>query len=186
MALPPEPGIERAIDLASSLVRSAGADRPPVPVATLIQQEGFEIREGEIPEHGNDIYGFLNLERSPRAVVLNSQTSLARKGFSLAQALGLWLLAAREVQENAELGVLLRRSLEEESHELRRLANIFAAYLMVPREWLPAYLTRHPVIELPSIFMIPEDVLAYRLKLREELELLPESRPAIKGQYKIS
>jgi Zn-dependent peptidase ImmA (M78 family) len=126
---------------AHRLITKFGITEPPVPVESIVQNEGIEIARHrfEGPESG-----FAIQDGFRRIIGVNTQTSRRRQRFTLAHELGHILLHAprKLTVDQAVLRVDLRNEVSSMGTNAEEIqANNFAASLLMPDDMVLAHVT---------------------------------------------
>jgi len=107
---------------------------PPVPVMEFVQKEGLSIYSAEFAEQ-IIIAGFIDLDK--HQIILNEMDDQPMQSFTLARALGHWLMHREELEEIPELKVIYQQSLGGELKNFyERETYYFAIHLLVPEDFL--------------------------------------------------
>lgn len=173
-------GIKRASRAATDMVAAHGITNPPVPVDTIVRDEGLRVVYERLP---NDTSAVLVRQPSgERLIGVNARHPWTRQQFSLAHELGHAVLHfTEEPPEDGEavvdrpLEVLFRDGIASEgTNRVEIDANSFAAGLLMPQELVRKSfreaLTRRPrghldavIAELARAFEVSTQAMTYRL-----------------------
>ncbi len=124
--------------IVAELLKEARIDQPPVPVERIVRLRGLRVQTQKIP--ASDISGFLFRRGSEAVIGVNSFHSSARQRFTIAHELGHILLHAPgpgefHVDRGFDVKFRDQRSSKGTDAEERE-ANLFAAELLMPREFI--------------------------------------------------
>lgn len=133
---------------------------PPVCLEDIADSEGLDIAVAEFED--NDISGYIDFEK--KLIIVNKYHSPSRQRFTIAHELGHWILHQKELQQDRDIVILYRKSIEGETDPLEQEANCFAANLLVPVPFLNK-LSDQSNKNLANIFQVSETVIAYRRNL---------------------
>lgn len=108
--------------------------KPPVPVVKLAEQEGLKTFEVQF-EEALIISGFIDLENFQ--IIVNEMEEKEIQTFTIARALGHWMLHRNELHEIPELKVIYQQSLGGKLKNFyEKEAQYFALNLLVPENFL--------------------------------------------------
>lgn len=138
---------------------------PPISLEEIAEGEGLNIAVAEF--EGEGISGFIDFEK--KLILVNKYDSISRQRFTIAHELGHWILHQKELQNDRDLVVLYRRSIDDETDPLEQEANCFAANLLVPISFLQK-ISGSSVTnkKLANIFKVSEAVIAFRRGLLDK------------------
>jgi Zn-dependent peptidase ImmA (M78 family) len=138
---------------------------PPISLEDIAEGEGLNIAVTEFEE--SEISGFIDFEK--KLILVNKYDSTSRQRFTIAHELGHWILHQKELQNNRDLVVLYRRSIDNETDPLEQEANFFAANLLVPISFLQKISDSSMTNKrLSNIFKVSEAVIAFRRGLLDK------------------
>jgi len=163
--------IRRLVD---ELLHADQLDRPPVPVRKIIEKHGVKI-----VEHANqatDISGLLFRHVSEVVIGVNIAHNPARQRFTLAHEFGHFLLHGVSSPDalHIDRGFVVRyrdSTSSQGTDDEEREANLFAAELLMPRQFLQADLAEkaidlvdnETVEELAARYQVSTQAMAFRL-----------------------
>src|ERR1700722_17504934 len=82
---------------------------PPISLEEIAEGEGLNIAIAEFEENG--ISEFIDFEK--KLILVNKYDSTPRQRFTIAHELGHWILHPKELQNDRDLVVLYRRSIDD-------------------------------------------------------------------------
>jgi Zn-dependent peptidase ImmA (M78 family) len=127
--------------LVDQLLEQHGISGPPVPVETIVEALGLEVRRA--PAEG-DLSGFLYRDRQEKtaAIGVNSTHPTSRQRFTLGHELGHYLLHDRDgIHVDRRFNIKLRNAKSSQgTDDEEKEANLFAAELLMPERMLKAEL----------------------------------------------
>jgi Zn-dependent peptidase ImmA (M78 family) len=146
----------RAKAIAASLVTQYHLSEAPIPIVHIAQKEGLEIAAAEF-EEGLIMAGMFDVEKRQVIVNLNDQAEI--RAFTIARALGHWILHKKELYEISELRVIYQHSLGgEEKSYFEKEAICFAVHLLVPADVF-LHFSHFADGALAAKFLVPDFVI---------------------------
>lgn len=122
------------------LLRENGVETPPVPVETIAESRGLQVRKQEIKN--SDISGFIFRGGKNAVIGVNSSNASVRQRFSIAHELGHYLIhtqGTNKVHVDRAFEVKFRDDLSSQGIDTdEREANLFAAELLMPWHFMEA------------------------------------------------
>lgn len=152
----------KAENEALDILDTFGIDSPPIPLFEIVAAYGLNITYAKFTKvpHGNEIAGFIDLERNK--IVVNADDPPTRQRFTIAHELGHYILHKKFVENKKKYTVLLRKPLKDLDYSPEeKEANCFAATLLVPKKLLQNYKDL-PASISASLFAVSGDVMKYR------------------------
>lgn len=129
------------------LLSTHQVDSAPVPVEIIAKAHGARIFHQSLED---DISGFLFRDEMQAVIGINTHHAPVRQNFTTAHELGHLLLHDQEqLHIDHSFRVRLRSSVSSEgTDEAEREANLFAATLLMPKEFLEADLQNEEYVDL--------------------------------------
>ena len=125
------PGAEAT---AKQVILANQIESPPMPIAQLFQQDGFSIYSAEFAEQ-IIIAGFIDMDK--RQIILNDMDDQELQTYTLARALGHWIMHRDELEEIPELKVIYHQSLGGELKNFYEKESLhFALHLLLPEVFI--------------------------------------------------
>ena len=157
------PNYRRAENEALGLLKKHGVEAPPVSLETLAHGEGLSVWRAEFEDE--TVSGVVDLEK--KKILVNKFDPQGRQRFTIAHELGHWILHQSELENNPDLVIFYRKTLEEkETDPLEQEANCFAANLLVPAFMVDGLLSSSISNKIiADIFKVSESVILFRRKL---------------------
>ena len=134
---------------------------PPTPIVSICETYGLNVYAMDLTEVRDDVAGVLDIDK--RQILVNDSDSAARQAFTTAHELGHYLMHKALLADHPGMGILFRRPIGGESDPYEKEANAFAAEVLVPLNFLKAYVDQ-PVDTLAKIFGVSTEVVGYRMK----------------------
>jgi Zn-dependent peptidase ImmA (M78 family) len=136
--------IELLID---ELLSENDVKEAPVPVSAIARAKGARIFFDRLE---GDMSGFLYRDASQTVIGVNTIHSKTRQNFTIAHEIGHLLLHEQEqMHVDREFRVRLRDDVSSQgSDEAEREANLFAASLLMPKEFLKKDLRKEDYVDL--------------------------------------
>jgi len=154
-----EANFKHAESEATRIIQKNRITSPPISLEEIAEGEGLNIAIAEFEE--KEISGFIDFEK--KLIIVNKYDSTTRQRFTIAHELGHWILHQKELQNNRDIVVLYRRSIDDETNPLEQEANCFAANLLVPIFFLQKISDSSATNKkLANIFKVSEAVIAFR------------------------
>lgn len=121
------PGAEAT---AKQLILSNRIGAPPVPVGTFLENDGLSVYAAEFADQ-IIIAGFIDIDK--KQIILNELDDPEVQHFTLARALGHWIMHGEELEEIPELKVIYHQSLGGDLKNFYdKEAMHFALHLLLP------------------------------------------------------
>jgi len=160
------PNYMGARDRAQQVLQENFVVSPPVRVGEIAKNYGLDITEVELGEDFSHVSGFIDPEE--RVIYVNRSDSDTRKAFTIAHELGHWLLHQDQLKTDPDrYAIVYRIPIGRLNIDpVEKEANVFAANLLVPREWLDKHTDKNPE-EIARIFGVSPEVIGYRLQEHE-------------------
>lgn len=165
---------QKAKDIAEEVLKENFIQKPPIPVAEIAKNYGFDVFEVQLSP---DIAGFVDMKK--HLIYVNLADTNTRKAFTIAHELGHIKLHSELLKKNPNIGILYRRPLgKKDDNEQEQEANYFAACLLVPQSMLKKVKEEYKQIIgkdfdiLSSLFAVSPEVMSYRLRdcyIKEDL-----------------
>lgn len=141
--------------------------KPPVLPKEIAENYGYKVRFASFSERGVETLGFSDF--STKEIYVNTNTSPERQTFTIAHELGHALMHMDEFVTSPHLYcAFLRRPFSAVTDPHEAEANEFAAKLLVPRAFLNNYYDIASISELSRLFIVPEEVIRWRLNVEYE------------------
>ena len=137
----------RIESLIRDLLTTHKVSEAPVPVERIAKAQGAKIFYQSLED---DVCGFLYRDNSNAVIGVNTHHAPVRQNFTAAHELGHLLLHEQE-QLHVDHGFRVRLRDDVSSHgtdESEREANLFAATLLMPKEFLEADLASEEYVDL--------------------------------------
>lgn len=157
------PDFRKARARAAAVLRENHVIRPPVAPREIAESYGLTVQLVELPGDLNEVAGYIDM--GGQTISVNAADPYNRKTFTIAHELGHYLLHRELFKQHPErYQVLMRRPIGVETDPLEKEANLFAAELLVPMEFLKLYGRYATPEELADLFAVSREVIGYRLK----------------------
>jgi Zn-dependent peptidase ImmA (M78 family) len=153
---------EEAKNRAQKVLKDNFLSEPPIIAEDLAKNYGLWVKHSKLKTEYHNISGFILKESS--TIVINQSEPAYRKNFTIAHELGHYLLGHLD---SPDYGVFYRRPIMEQDGKLEKIANCFAANLLVPEDILKKYIKDYPFAtneQLAGIFGVSTEVIGYRKK----------------------
>lgn len=153
-------------DLVETLLRQNGVSEPPVPVWEIARRSGARLAVESLE---GDLSGFLYRDADQRVIGVNTQHASVRQSFTVAHELGHLLLHDQEQLhlDRAFSTIRLRDPLSSQGvDDAEKEANLFAAELLMPREFLRADLAGTDALDLYDEGLIPDLAGRYQVSVQ--------------------
>lgn len=164
----------KAETLAAKIIADAGIHSPPVPIESILSENGINIIEYNL---GNDISGVLFVREGKGVIGYNPKDSLARIRFTIAHEYGHFLLHKEGHELFVDKDFLFKKfrnanSYTDAEKRQEQEANAFAAALLMPKFLLDAEMEKSELSdfsesELVSIlakkFKVSDVAMSYRI-----------------------
>ena len=136
---------------------------PPVLPHKIVNSYGLKVIFTTVPlQNGRVVSGFYNVLSS--TIYINTEEPPNTQTFTIAHEFGHAVLHKDLYAQHPETyKPLLRKPIRAETDPLEQEANFFAAELLVPRVFLGKYYPKASVEELARLFIVPEEVIKFRL-----------------------
>jgi Zn-dependent peptidase ImmA (M78 family) len=133
--------------LVQELLATHNVTEAPVPVERIAKAKGARIFYQSLED---DVSGFLYRDKAQSVIGVNTHHSPARQNFTTAHELAHLLLHDQEqLHVDREFRVRLRDDVSSQgTNEAEREANLFAASLLLPKEFLKADLASKEYVDL--------------------------------------
>lgn len=141
----------------AALLDEIGARRPPVRLERIAKSRGIKVRRVRMP--GSDMSGFVLRKGGEVVIGVNASHPPTRQRFTLAHELGHVMLHS-PIEEawhiDRRFGVKFRDEVSSKGTDPEeREANLFAAELLMPRQFVAADLADEESIDLEdSVFLM--------------------------------
>jgi len=150
--------LQRIEQKANEILRKYHIRKPPVPVKDIIVKMGLNVRSYDLSD---DVSGILVIENDKGSIGFNPKNSKTRQRFTLAHELGHFLFHHQSKSNYT-------------AHEIKQEqdANMFAAALLMPKEFLQAELARKDyndlaeadfISALAKVFDVSIQAMTYRI-----------------------
>ena len=138
---------KRIESLAHELLQNNKILEPPVPVESIARASGLQIFMQPLD---SDLSGILVRNDDAGVVGVNSNHALVRQRFTIAHELGHFLLHRGEpVHVDRAVQAKFRSTLSSQGTDPEEIeANLFAAELLLPREFLARDLHEVPAVDI--------------------------------------
>lgn len=153
-------------DLVEALLAQSQVSEPPVPVWDIARRSGARLA---VESLDGDLSGFLYRDADQRVIGVNTQHAPVRQNFTVAHELGHLLLHDQEQLhlDRAFSTLRLRDPLSSEGvDEAEKEANLFAAELLMPPEFLRADLAGQDALDLYDEDLIPQLAERYKVSVQ--------------------
>lgn len=129
------------------LLASHGITDAPVPVERMAKAQGARIFYKSLDD---DVSGFIYRDQTQTVIGVNTHHAPVRQNFTIAHELGHLLLHDQEqLHVDHTFRVRLRSSVSSQgTDEAEREANLFAATLLMPKQFLEADLAAEEYLDL--------------------------------------
>jgi len=129
------------------LLTKHGVKEAPVPIPMIAKNYGIRIFYQSLE---NDISGFLYRDSEQVVIGVNTHHAPVRQNYTAAHELGHFLLHEQaQLHVDREFRVRLRNDISSQgTDEAEREANLFAATLLMPKEFIEADLASEEYIDL--------------------------------------
>lgn len=133
--------------LVHELLAGHGVTDAPVPVERIAKAHGARIFYKSLDD---DVSGFIYREQNQTVIGVNTHHALVRQNFTIAHELGHLLLHnLDQLHVDHMFRVRLRSGVSSQgTDEAEREANLFAATLLMPEQFLNAHLDEHEYLDL--------------------------------------
>lgn len=130
-----------------ALLAGRGIKNAPVPVEQIAKDHGARIYYKTLDD---DVSGFIYRDKNQTVIGVNTHHAPVRQNFTIAHELGHLLLHDQgQLHVDRTFRVRLRSSVSSQGiEEAEREANLFAATLLMPREFLEADLAGEDYLDL--------------------------------------
>jgi Zn-dependent peptidase ImmA (M78 family) len=166
--------LQRIEQKANEILRKYHIRKPPVPVKDIIVKMGLNVRSYDLSD---DVSGILVIENDKGSIGFNPKNSKTRQRFTLAHELGHFLFhhqSKSEIFIDKDFIVKFRSEKNYTAHEIKQEqdANMFAAALLMPKEFLQAELARKDyndlaeadfISALAKVFDVSIQAMTYRI-----------------------
>jgi Zn-dependent peptidase ImmA (M78 family) len=149
---------------ADRILRENAVTSPPVPVTSIAQSYGFEVAAVPMPQDLKDLLGVLDWET--RTIFANNDGPPEAQNATVARLFAHGWLEENRAGSRTTAGIipLERRPVAAHTDEDEREADTLAAYLLIPPKMLERFKLAPPS-SLARIFVVPEDLIRWRLTL---------------------
>lgn len=161
---------------AEELLARVGAETPPVPVEDIARSVGARV---VLEALDTDLSGVLHVVEETPLIAVNSSHPGTRQRFTIAHELGH--LSLHDMQTFVDRDFVFRRDQKAASGNDREeiQANMFAAELLMPREWLVEDAGEHgfeigeddELSELARRYGVSQSAMLFRLANLDLVEL---------------
>jgi Zn-dependent peptidase ImmA (M78 family) len=133
--------------MVATLLAENGITEAPVPVSQIAKAKGTRIYVDSLE---GDLSGFLYRDIKQAVIGVNTSHSPARQNFTIAHELGHLLLHDQEqLHVDRQFRVRLRSDVSSQgTDEGEQEANVFAASLLMPREFIDRDLANEDYVDL--------------------------------------
>jgi Zn-dependent peptidase ImmA (M78 family) len=153
-------------DLVETLLRQNSVSEPPVPVWEIARTSGVRLAVESLE---GDLSGFLYRDGSQKIIGVNTLNASVRQNFTVAHELGHLLLHDQERLhlDRAFSTIRLRDRVSSQGvDDAEKEANLFAAELLMPKEFLCADLAGKDALDLYDENLIPEMADRYQVSVQ--------------------
>ena len=133
--------------LVDELLSENAVDEAPVPVSAIARAQGARIYFDKLE---GDMSGFLFRDAQQMVIGVNTIHSKTRQNFTIAHEIGHLLLHDQEQMHiDREFRVRLRDDVSSQgTDDAEREANLFAASLLMPKEFLKKDLSKEDYVDI--------------------------------------
>jgi Zn-dependent peptidase ImmA (M78 family) len=133
--------------LVDELLSENAVDEAPVPVSAIARTQGARIYFDKLE---GDMSGFLFRDAQQTVIGVNTIHSKTRQNFTIAHEIGHLLLHDQEQMHiDREFRVRLRDDVSSQgTDDAEREANLFAASLLMPKEFLKKDLSKEDYVDI--------------------------------------
>ena len=154
-------------ELVRTLLAEGGIKTAPVPVWEIARAKGARI---VVKSLEGDLAGFLYRDASQQIIGVNTQNAPVRQNFTVAHELAHLLLHDQEEQLHLDRSfstVRLRDDLSSQgTDDAEKEANLFAAELLMPEEFLRRDLATRSTLDLYDEEFLPELARKYGVSVQ--------------------
>lgn len=153
-------------DLVETLLRQNEVLQPPVPIWEIARKSGARLA---VESLDGDLSGFLYRDAEQKVIGVNTQNASVRQNFTVAHELGHLLLHDQEQLhvDRAFSTIRLRDQMSSQGiDEAEKEANLFAAELLMPHEFLRVDLAGRDALDLYDDNVIPELADRYHVSVQ--------------------
>lgn len=147
------------------ILEENNVNKPPVPVIRLVQNYGYEVLEGDLP---NDVAGFVDPDN--HVIFINKLDPEGKRTYTIMKCLGLIVMYEDEIEDEPDKGIIYRKPVSQKSEvDLQNDAAEFASEALVPYEMIEELLKEYEDIAdisgLSKVFGVDPELIQERLKL---------------------
>jgi Zn-dependent peptidase ImmA (M78 family) len=161
------PDFKKAREKAAEVLAANAFFRLPVLPKQIAENYGYEVCFKKFDSDDARALGRLDIQNM-RIYVNTDGTSLERQTFIIAHELGHALLHKHEI-EQGNYEPFCRHPLNDPKIKpLEREADVFAAHMLMPPAEVNKYKDVASISELSQLFIVPEDVVSWRMHIERK------------------
>jgi Zn-dependent peptidase ImmA (M78 family) len=153
-------------ELVATLLREANVNEAPVPVWEIARRRGARIAVDSLE---GDLSGFLFRDSNQKVIGVNTHHASVRQNFTIAHELGHLLLHDQEQLhvDRAFPSVRLRDDVSSQGvDDAEKEANLFAAELLMPHEFVRRDVAHHNTLDLYDDNFVPQLAAKYGVSVQ--------------------
>jgi Zn-dependent peptidase ImmA (M78 family) len=161
--------LQEARESAENILKNYSLTAPPVPVESIIEDFDLTLSFIDLKEKSDEISGLF--DPKSKTIFVNVKDSPQRQRFTIAHELGHALLHADKLNDDPDLGIFYRKSMEGINLSGKYMieekqANHFAAHLLMPENLLKKFslLCNGSLFSLAEIFNVSPQALTHHLR----------------------
>ena len=147
---------------AISLLKMAGINKPPVDVNKIAKVLGFDIIPFDYPD---EFSGEIYIEGDIKSIGVNENHSESRQRFTIAHEIGHYINGHTFYDKNGKIYKDESFDFCNPLHQQEKEANMFAAELLVPKEFIIKDLNKFglDIAKLTELYQVSEQMMWIRL-----------------------